>query len=154
MQTLTEKRLIKLWTATDYGGDWYELNKILWEIALVLEAEGHDADADADLFTFLAGIALQRAVDDTQARKIKEFGMATKLPDSYRAARLRCVLPYHADIDRMGLGFDLADGTVLRLALDGESARALISCLEDHLAIGCQSPRSSEMPRVEGKVAA
>lgn len=66
--TLTEKRLIKLWTATDYGGDWYELNKTLWEISRVLEAEGK-ADA-AETFAFLAGIALQRAVDETQARKM------------------------------------------------------------------------------------
>lgn len=70
MQTnLTEQRLVRMWTATDYGGDWYELNKTLWEIAKVLEAEGHQSGAD--LFTFLAGIALQRAMDETQARKMK-----------------------------------------------------------------------------------
>lgn len=67
--TLTEKRLIKLWSATDYGGDWYDLNKILWEIAKFLEADGHDDGAQT--FSFLASIALQRAVDDTQARKMR-----------------------------------------------------------------------------------
>jgi hypothetical protein len=67
--TLTEKRLVKMWTATDYGGDWYDLNKTLWEIGKVLEAEGNAAGAD--LFTFLAGIALQRAVDETHARKMR-----------------------------------------------------------------------------------
>lgn len=67
--TLTEKRLVKLWTATDYGGDWYELNRTLWEIAKFLEADGNTQGGD--LFGFLAGIALQRAVDETQARKMK-----------------------------------------------------------------------------------
>ena len=48
MQTnLTEQRLVRMWTATDYGGDWYELNRTLWEVAK------------------------QRAVDETQARKMK-----------------------------------------------------------------------------------
>lgn len=67
--TLTEKRLVKLWTATDYGGDWYELNRTLLEVAKFLEAEGNTRGGD--LFRFLAGIALQRAVDETQARKMK-----------------------------------------------------------------------------------
>jgi len=70
--TLTEKRLVKMWTATSYGGDWYELNKTLWEIAKVLEAEG--METGAELFTFLSSIALQRAVDETQARKMKVCG--------------------------------------------------------------------------------
>lgn len=67
--TLTEKRLVKLWTATDHGGDWYELNRMLWEVAKFLEAAGNTEGGD--LFAFLACIALQRAVDETQARKMK-----------------------------------------------------------------------------------
>lgn len=66
--TLTEQRLVKLWTATDYGGDWYDLNRTLWEIGKFLEADGNTAGGD--VFAFLAGIALQRAVDETQARKM------------------------------------------------------------------------------------
>lgn len=67
--TLTEKRLIKLWTATDYGGDWYDLNRTLWEISKFFEADGNASAAE--MFGFLAGIALQRAVDETQERKMK-----------------------------------------------------------------------------------
>lgn len=64
--TLTEKRLVKLWTATDYGGDWYELNKTLHEIAVVLQIAGLQA---ADDFAFCASIALQRAVMRSMERK-------------------------------------------------------------------------------------
>jgi hypothetical protein len=78
--------------------------------------------------------------------------MATTLPPQYRAAKLRCVLPYHAENDRMGVGFELEDGTVLRLALDGASMRALIEWGGDYLVSGCQSPRSSEIPSVAGSV--
>ena len=67
--TLTEQRLIKMWTATDYGGDWYDLNRTLWHIAKVLEAEGK-AEAAAE-FEFLAGIAMWRAINDITARKMK-----------------------------------------------------------------------------------
>lgn len=65
--TLTEQRLIKMWTATDYGGDWYELNKQLWNIAKVLEAEGKDEAAE--VFELLAGVAMWRAINDIIARK-------------------------------------------------------------------------------------
>lgn len=65
--TLTEQRLCKMWTATSYGGDWYELNKTLWEIAQVLRAEG--MAEQTEVFAFCSAIALQRAVDETQKRK-------------------------------------------------------------------------------------
>lgn len=67
--TLTEKRLIKLWTATDYGGDWYELNKTLWQIAKVLEAE--DKAEAAEVFEMLAGVAMWRAILEITERKMK-----------------------------------------------------------------------------------
>lgn len=65
--TLTEQRLIKMWTATDYGGDWYELNKTLWHIAKVLEAE--DKAEAAETFELLSGVAMWRAINDIIARK-------------------------------------------------------------------------------------
>lgn len=67
--TLTENRMVKLWAAAGQSGDWYELNKIFWEIAKVLESLCYGAAADE--FAFLAGLALQRAVDDTVARKMQ-----------------------------------------------------------------------------------
>lgn len=66
--TLTEQRLCKMWTATDYGGDWYELNKTLHEISMVLRSEC--AAEVADDFAFAAGIALQRAVMQTMEKKV------------------------------------------------------------------------------------
>jgi len=78
--------------------------------------------------------------------------MATTLPPHYRAAKLRCVLPYHADVDLLGVAFDLADGEVLRIALDGDSARRMICLLTDYLASGVQSPSSSDMPSVDGSM--
>ncbi|KVW92631.1 hypothetical protein [Thiobacillus denitrificans] len=62
--------------------------------------------------------------------------MATTLPAIYATAALHCVLPYHADTDRMGVGFALEDGTVMRIALDEASARQLAEGLLDHLAAG------------------
>lgn len=64
--TLTEQRLVRMWSATDYGGDWYELNKTLHEIAVVLQIAGLQA---ADDFAFCASIALQRAVMRSMERK-------------------------------------------------------------------------------------
>lgn len=65
--TLTEQRLIKMWTATDYGGDWYDLNKTLWHIAKVLEAECK-AEAAAE-FEFLAAVAMWRSILEITERK-------------------------------------------------------------------------------------
>lgn len=62
--------------------------------------------------------------------------MATTLPEVYAKAQWRCTLPYHADIDRMGVGFTLEDGSVMRVALDRESARHLAESLLDYLAAG------------------
>lgn len=67
--TLTEKRMVRMWAAAAHTGDWYELNRILWEISRVLDAEG--IAQGAEVFSFLAGIALQRAVDETTARKMR-----------------------------------------------------------------------------------
>ena len=67
--TLTEQRLCRMWAATTFGGDFYELNKTLWEIAMVMRAEGM-ADRTDD-FALLSQVALQRAVDEIAERKMK-----------------------------------------------------------------------------------
>lgn len=64
--SLTEQRLVRMWSATDYGGDWYDLNKTLHEIAVVLQIFGLPMAED---FAFCAGIALQRATMQTMERK-------------------------------------------------------------------------------------
>lgn len=66
IMTLTEQRLVRMWSATDYGGDWHELNKTLHEIAVVLQIAGLPV---ADDFAFCASIALQRAVMRSIERK-------------------------------------------------------------------------------------
>ena len=65
--------------------------------------------------------------------------MATKLPAIYAVASLRCVLPYHGDTDRMGVGFEMGDGTVLRIALDGKSTRTLAGAIREYLNTGMDS---------------
>lgn len=67
--TLTEQRLTKMWTATDYGGNWYDTNRTLWNIAKVLEAEGKQEAAET--FELLAGVAMWRAINDITSRKTK-----------------------------------------------------------------------------------
>lgn len=65
----TEQRLVRMWTATHYGGDWFDLNHTLWEVAKVLEAQGQQPAADE--IVLLAALALHRAVAETQAGKLK-----------------------------------------------------------------------------------
>ncbi|MFZ5529596.1 MAG: hypothetical protein ACOY4U_00865 [Pseudomonadota bacterium] len=66
---MTEQRLVRMWSATTFGGDWFDLNKTLWEISKVLEAEGMQDGAEQ--FSLLANVALQIAVDETRARKMR-----------------------------------------------------------------------------------
>ena len=48
------------------------------------------------------------------------------LPPSYVSASWHCVLPVDAD-GRQGIGFNLEDGRVVRLAIDAETALALVT---------------------------
>lgn len=54
------------------------------------------------------------------------------LPDSYARAAWRCTLPVDAQ-DRLGLGFNLETGEVVRLSLDRESARHLAETVSEYL---------------------
>lgn len=79
--------------------------------------------------------------------------MATKLPVSYTKASWRCTIPYHEETDQMGIGFDLEDGAVLRLAIDRASAVDLAETIMGYLAASdSQSPMSLDIPSVEGSI--
>jgi len=54
-----------------------------------------------------------------------------RTPKSYRPAKWRCTLP--ADLDGLGVAFDTAEGTPIRLRLDLESARHLRQSLAEKL---------------------
>lgn len=61
----TEQRLVRMWSAAHYGGDWFDLNNTLWQIAKVLE--GQDQQPAADEIKLLAAVALHRAAAETRA---------------------------------------------------------------------------------------
>lgn len=62
------------------------------------------------------------------------FGVAVMLPEIYRDASLRNTTPVCPTRDRLGVGFELADGTVVRLALDPQEcahlAEMLVGCVK------------------------
>ena len=70
------------------------------------------------------------------------------IPNSYRPAEWRNTTPVDSNTNRIGVGFDMSDGTVLRLTLSQESARHLAETLHDHLTRS-HSPMSSGMPSVD-----
>lgn len=71
-------------------------------------------------------------------------------PTSYLQASWRCTLPVDAD-GRMGIGLNLADGTVVRVSLDMASAQGLAETVLQYIdqaksAAGSQSPMSELSP--------
>lgn len=55
------------------------------------------------------------------------------IPDSYKPAEWRNTTPADSITKRIGVGFNMVDGTVLRLTLSQESARHLAETLQGHL---------------------
>lgn len=74
--------------------------------------------------------------------------MEKMIPGSYQSAEWRNTTPADGNTHRIGVGFDMCDGTVLRLSLSEESARHLAETLLNHLTRS-HSPMSSGMPSVE-----
>lgn len=70
------------------------------------------------------------------------------IPNSYRPAEWRNTTPVDSNTNRIGVGFDMHDGTVIRLAISDESARHLAETLLNYLTRS-HSPMSSGMPSVE-----
>jgi hypothetical protein len=66
----TEQRLVRMWTAAHYGGDWLDLNHTLWQIAKVLDGQGQQPAADE--FALLAAVAMHRAVAEVRAHNMLE----------------------------------------------------------------------------------
>lgn len=55
----------------------------------------------------------------------------TRIPASYSPASWRATLPKDLATDRIGVAFNLEDGTIIRLALDADSARNLAETIMD-----------------------
>jgi hypothetical protein len=70
------------------------------------------------------------------------------IPNSYQAAEWRNTTPADSNTQRIGVGFDMGDGTVLRITLSQVSARHLAETLNCHLTRS-HSPMSSGMPSVD-----
>ena len=70
------------------------------------------------------------------------------IPNSYKPAEWRNTTPADSNTNRIGVGFDMSNGTVLRLALSQESARHLAETLHSHLMCS-HSETSSGMPSVD-----
>lgn len=70
--------------------------------------------------------------------------------NGYVDASLRSVLPVDPTSGRQGICFDLEDGSVVRLRLDGPSAQRLIKWMADYRTETDQSSGSSGSPHSEG----
>jgi hypothetical protein len=55
-------------------------------------------------------------------------------PRMYVPAEWRCTLPPSSETGRLGVGFNLADGEVIRLELSRASARNLAESLAEYLS--------------------
>ncbi len=79
-----------------------------------------------------------------------EAERAGRLPASYRPAIWRNTTPADVETGLIGIGFDLPDGQVLRLALPLEGARHLAEALLDYL--DAHSAKSSGRPSLAGSM--
>ncbi|MHB1051367.1 MAG: hypothetical protein ACYC09_14910 [Bacteroidota bacterium] len=67
-----------------------------------------------------------------------------KLPESYKRAAGRCVTRVDGAASVIGVAFDAADGSVIRVALPVEHAKSLAESILYYLDIS-QSPKSSDI---------
>ena len=65
----------------------------------------------------------------------------SRTPESYVPASWRALLPVDVD-GSQGIAFNLADGSVVRLRIDAESALALVQCLSRYRS---GDPRSNSL---------
>lgn len=74
--------------------------------------------------------------------------MHQQLPESYRDAEVRCVLPHCPVRGRMGLGIDIPGEPTVRVAINLEGARLIWLALGGYISslAGNQSPGSPLMP--------
>lgn len=74
------------------------------------------------------------------------------LPMSYVNASWRCTLPVDAERDRLGLALNLADASIVRVALDVKSARHVAETILAYLDrdSGFQSPKSAGSSSCDG----
>jgi len=57
----------------------------------------------------------------------------SRIPSSFQPAAWRCTLPIDHATDRIGVGFTLPDGAVVRLSLDKQSAEHLVCTISEQL---------------------
>jgi len=64
-------------------------------------------------------------------------------PPCYPAAEWRCTLPYDVATDSIGIGFSMANGSIVRLKIDSANAQKLIDTIQVSLF---HSDKSSGIP--------
>lgn len=64
------------------------------------------------------------------------------LPPIYQRAEWRNTTPCDENDGRMGVGFDLADGSVIRLSITQDSANMLATSIDDFLQLAGVRPHS------------
>lgn len=72
----------------------------------------------------------------------------SKIPAIFTMASWRCTTPVDTDVQRMGVGFNLKNGDVIRLNISVDSAKKLAESIQEFL-INVQSLKLSEISSVE-----
>jgi hypothetical protein len=80
---------------------------------------------------------------------LRSIGMST-IPKSYKPAEWRNTTAVDSNTNRIGIGLNVSDGTVIRLTLSQTSARHLAESIQEFLT--SHSQRSSGMPSVPGSI--
>jgi hypothetical protein len=75
------------------------------------------------------------------------------IPPSFKPATLRGMLPVCPDSDDLGVSFDLADGSIVRLRIPMADVRGLYRNIYDRRGVQAFHPDSSSgNPSVDGSV--
>lgn len=74
----------------------------------------------------------------------------SNIPCSYQEAEWRNTTPIDPNTQRIGLGFNVSNGGVVRFCISMESAKLLVESIHDF--INSHSPISSEIPSSLGSM--
>ena len=104
----------------------------------------------SELNAFSAGALPVSGAVGKKFNLVKEIGgkQMGSLPSSYIQVVWRNTTPVDAKTDHVGLGFDLDDGSVLRLSLSPETVRHLMETLQPYVH-RTQSETSSGIPSLD-----
>lgn len=73
------------------------------------------------------------------------------LPEIYALAEWRCVTRVNPETQRLGLGFDCANGAIVRLSISRESAQSILASLQHYLDLD-HALSSSGNPHSDGSI--